>query len=197
MYTRDVWDGKTKLETAPAAEPHTLAQILTHLRLTSGDDDDDALRNYKAARAAVEAHLQQALFKQTLSMQLDAFPCYIRIPILPLIDVTSILYLDSDGALVPLNPSQFHVGLRGGTIEPALGKCWPATADLRAAVTVEWTAGFVEPPSGDAAETDPDDLISWKTKAAILLWLDFLYDGGGDKECPPGVEALLGARVAV
>ena len=72
-----------KLVTAPAAEPVTLVEAKTHLRLDTSSDDTYVSALITAARERVELFLRRALITQVFEFAVDDFPAYDRAIDLP------------------------------------------------------------------------------------------------------------------
>jgi hypothetical protein len=109
--------------------------------------------------------------------------------------VDSIQYVDTDGVLQTLDPSQYKVSLSSpiGRIVPAYGTSWPATRNEVDAVQVQFTSGY-----GAAADV-PQGIKSW-----MLIRIGTLYENReevailprGKVEPLPFVDRLLdGFRV--
>lgn len=178
------------LTTVPGEEPITLAEAKSHLRVTT--DDDNALLEalISAARQLVETHTNRALITQTWQWRLDTFPSWgLRIPHAPLVSVSSIQYVDGDGATQTLATTEYTVDAKSdpGRITPAYGKSWPNTRWQMNAVIITFVAGY-----GNAAA------VPYQIKQAMLLVLGELYErreaaiaGTIINEVPLGVRALL------
>jgi len=99
-----------------------------------------------SARAAAELELRRYLVTQTLDAYFDAFPCGERSEILlpPLQSVTSITYVDIDGATQTLAADQYQVDAKSqpARIKPAYGLTWPSTREQDNAVIVRFVAGY-------------------------------------------------------
>lgn len=195
-----------KVTSGPAADFLTDERVYEHLRVpTSGSPaaptDASLIGGY---RDAVQAELDgpsgwlgRCLITQTLQMQLDAFPRWcgadrqhrrrvpgadapILLPCPPVQAVTSIAYVDADGASQTLDASKYTLidnGAWKSEIAPAYGQVWPTTRDVEAAVTVTWTAGY-----GDAAADVPEDI-----KSAGLLLVADLYENRSGQELGSGL----------
>lgn len=92
--------------------------------------------------------LNQYITKRTIIEKFDTFPCG-RTPLVlgrpPLISVTSVAYLDADGAsqsLVENTDFIVDIGSRPGRIYPVYGESWPSTRCIENAVTVTYVCGF-------------------------------------------------------
>lgn len=143
-----------RIETEPAAEPITLEEAKSHLRVTH-DDEDAIIRIYLvSARRWVEEYLHRALIDQVWEITLDDFPLEITLPLGRISAVASIKYFDSSGIEQTLRgPTS---GSPAGTdyqedltsdeqarISPPITSDWPqAQAHRLAAVTVQFTAGY-------------------------------------------------------
>lgn len=158
--------GKT-LYTAPAAEPVTLAEVKLHCKVDTTDDDALITSLIIAARLQAEHQTGRVLVTQTWDVTLDEFPAdSIDLPCPPLQSVTSISYLDADGASQTLASTEYQVIINElvGRIVPAYGKSWPATLAQPAAISVRLVAGYGLPAAVPAG-----------IKAWILLAVCTLY----------------------
>lgn len=178
-----------KLITAPSVEPITLEEARQHLRVTSTSEDALILALVTTARLHAEEISERAFVTQTWDYSLDAFPAGIfELPKAPLQSVTSVTYLDTDGASQTLDSSLYKVDAVSdpGRIAPAYGEVWPSTRDEPNAVTVRFVAGY-----GLAAA------VPRPLKQAMLLILGHLYMNREDTvegnvyALPAGSRALL------
>lgn len=87
-----------KLITPPSEEPLTLTEVKLHLRVENTDDNALITALIVAAREQAESITARALCTQTWELVLDAFPeaCVLRHS--PVQSVTSVDYIDTDGA---------------------------------------------------------------------------------------------------
>jgi uncharacterized phiE125 gp8 family phage protein len=132
------------LVTSATAEPVTRQQFKAHARITR-DDEDGVIDGYLlAARRYVETALRRQLVNATWRLTLDCFPACIDVPLPPLSSVSSITYVDTDGATQTLNSSLYRVDTysQPGRITPAYDQVWPATQAVTNAVTVTFVAGY-------------------------------------------------------
>jgi uncharacterized phiE125 gp8 family phage protein len=155
-----------ELTSEPAVEPITLAEAKTHLRYDSTDQDTYITGLITVARRTIERWEWRAHLTQTWVMRLDKFPknAPIYLPRPPLQSVTSIQYVDADGATQTFDAGDYDVDTKAqpGRIKPAYGEVWPTTRPgIVNAVTVTYVAGY-----GDAASDVPEE-----TKHAIKLML--------------------------
>lgn len=155
-----------KLVTPPACEPVSLAQFKTHARI-SRDDEDATIRGYiMAARQYAESRQRRQLITATWRLTIDSFyPCgesrslfetaAIKIPLPPLASVTSITYVDEDGATQTLDSSLYLVDTQSepGRIVPAFNQVWPYTREQINAVAITFVAGYGGTPGSVPATT--------------------------------------------
>jgi len=142
----------------PAVEPITRDQAKANARVEHTDLDTDFDAWIVAARQHAEHVLRRALITQTIKLRLDQFPRgrRIELPAPPLQSVTSITYLDRDGATQTLSANNYDVDPYGlvGSIVLKENLAWPATeSGVPNAVTIEYTAGY-----GDAADDVPQEI---------------------------------------
>lgn len=181
------------LQTAPVAEPVTLDEAKSQLRILHSDEDDLLNRFIVAARNYVEAITGRALITQTWDLTLDDFPAresgLIELPKAPLQSVTSVTYTDTAGDPQTWDAGEYVVSTasRVGKIYPAYGYQWPSTQAQREAVAVRFVAGY-----GDDVDDVPDDI-----RHAILMLIGH-YDRFREAitdlntiDVPYGVRALL------
>lgn len=155
------------LVTAPAELPVSLAEA--KLAVTEeGTAWDSAFNDIwiPAATSQAEGRTGRALVTQTWKLTLEAFPCgAVALPYPPLQSVSSIKYLDPDGALQTLADSEYQVVNDEliGFVQPAYGKSWPSTRTYPGAIQIEFIAGF-----GAAADV-PRDIKNW-ILMAVSTW---------------------------
>jgi uncharacterized phiE125 gp8 family phage protein len=158
-----------RLLTAPVSEPVTLAEAKAHVRVTDANSDALITAQITAARQYVEEQLSRALIEQTWELYLDCFPDEeIVLPRPPLLSVTSIKYLDNDGALQTLPTTDYKVDAisEPAQVVVAYGKSWPGTRIERNAVIVTYVAGY-----GSAATAVPQAI-----RQAVLLTIGEMYE---------------------
>ena len=183
-----------KLITAPATEPVTTSEAKSHLRVDTTADDTLIGTLITAARQHVENHLRRALITQTWELVTDAFPVgdVIRLPLPPLVSVTSIKYTDEDGNESTLSSAAYVVDTDStkGRVVLKSGETWPSdTLAAANGVRVRYVAGY-----GEASA------VPRPIRQAILLLIGTLYEnresvlvaqGVTVAQLPFGVEALL------
>lgn len=144
VYMRSGITTRLVLDTAPSAEPLTVADCRQHCRIDV-EDEDALLETYiRAARDRAEVRTGRQIMPATWKLYLDAFPSEIRVPRPHLQSVTSIAYTDSAGASQTLSASLYQVDTASepGRILPAWGQSWPATRGTLNDVVVTYKAGY-------------------------------------------------------
>jgi len=149
---------------APTAEPVSLSEAKAHLRAEDADDDALIEAQVAAARRYVEDYTKQILVGRTLRADLDCFPGgVIELPVGPVREVASIVYLDSSGDSQTLATTLWQSDLRGRLARllwDAGDAPWPNTEIGRLnAVTVTFTAGQAIPFTTTNA-TDTIDAVA-------------------------------------
>lgn len=159
----------SSLLTSVAAE--WLPDFYRQLRLDSGSEDTLATMYLMTALQRMDGPsgiLGRCLAQQTYDYSIDQFPggtpynaygegfiprytidnryAEIRIPLPPLVSVTSLSYVDQAGDTVVMDAALYRVVQNGdwpASIQPALGQTWPLAAiGIKDAVTVRFVAGY-------------------------------------------------------
>lgn len=157
-----------RLITPATALPVSLATAKQHLRVEHSEDDALITSMIRAAARSAEQQLNRVLMSQTWQLLIDAFPAAeIRLERPRVQAITSIVYVNTAGADVTLNPSLYTLDadLLPGWVLPALGTTWPATREQANAVRVTFVSGY-----GNDAASVPDDVAAW-----LLLQVGALY----------------------
>jgi len=165
-----------KLITPSAVDALSLVEAKAHLRVSHTDDDTLIAALTKAACTYAEAFLGRALIDQTWDLYLDTFPTgadtEIKIPLPPLIEVTSVTYDQPSGLAAVIDPGDYYVDSvsQPGWVVTSGGFTWPTPLDAINAVRIRFRAGYVDnnSPPGNAV---PEDI-----KSAIKLTLASLYE---------------------
>lgn len=169
---------------APATEPITLAEAKEHLRVVVSDDDQMIARLIAAARSAAETETDRQLVTATWDMYLTDWPSGLEPIYLPkgkLQSVTSITYLDSDGATQTLASSQYRVGTYREPAEITLAyDCeWPSLRGARDQITIRFVCGY-------GTYTAVPQLL----KQAMLLLIGEMYERREDSISGTTIAAL-------
>ena len=134
-----------KVTTAPADEPVLIDECNLYSRLDTQDEATLVRSWLKAAREMVEKDSRRPLMSQTLTLYMDCFPARtIYLERSPVISVTSIGYVDTDGSSQTLATSHYRTDLvsEPARITPAYGDVWPFTRYQTNAVNVVFIAGY-------------------------------------------------------
>jgi uncharacterized phiE125 gp8 family phage protein len=128
---------------APTTLIVTAAQAATHVRSVNAAELTELEEWSKAAQRLVETRIDRALTEQGWRLSLDAFPAIIKLPRSPLITVSALTYVDTNGVTQTLAVSAYRIDsdAEPATIEPAYGTSWPSTAAVKGAVKVSYTSG--------------------------------------------------------
>jgi uncharacterized phiE125 gp8 family phage protein len=150
-------DWSMELSTPPAQEPLTLDEVKAHVRVTTDDEDGYLTALLQGAREYVEMRSSLALITQTRKLRLARWPCDVIVPLprQPLQSVTSVVYLDDNGASQTLAASVYQVvGARTvpdsdapprGYILPAYGQSWPSVRGTPECITITYVCGWTTP----------------------------------------------------
>lgn len=182
------------LVTAAATEPVSTSEAKAHLRVDTADEDTLIASYVSAAVKFIETQTGP-LITQTWDYKVDReWPLVnnyysIYLPFSPVQSVTSVTYLDIDGASQTLSASLYQTVLSAPNpyITKAYNQDWPQIRDVPDAVTVRFVAGY-----GNAAA------VPAPIKAAILLMVGRLYEhreevvvGGAPSVVPAGIDMLI------
>lgn len=183
--------------TPPAAEPVTVSEAKSHLRVDSTDDDTLIGVLITTAREWLESASGRCLITRTLEMTLDEWPAGDMIELIgaPAASVTSLTWTDRSGTVTTLSSSTDYltaVTRAPGRVILRFGTCWPGTGQLKEleAIRLRYTAGY-----GAAGSAVPASL-----RQAILLLVGHWYanreatvitPGAGGMDIPLGVSALI------
>lgn len=173
----------------PAEEPLSRLSAKRHLRVDADDTSQDEVIDAAivAAREVVENETKRAVITQTWTLTLDEFPSdgaphawalarrpypgasadrlAIRLGRPPIQSITSVTYVDANGATQTLAPSSYVLDpSQLGMLRLAYGASWPATRVQPMAVTITFVSG-----------TEIDDVPKAITAAMKLLVGD-LYE---------------------
>ena len=170
----------------PQAEPVTVDELKTHLRIDHALDDGELAVFIETATDYVEGITGRVLITRTGVDYANAFPPgrhALHLRIAPIVTITSIQYLDSAETLQTLssgiytfdNNTPYHP-----VAYPQPGESWPVALDTRNAVRVNYTAGY-QSITADPAGTVPNAL-----KLAIKMLAGHLYENRESTAATPG-----------
>jgi len=147
------------LKTPPAIEPIGIDEVKAHSRIDLNEDDLLIQRQILAVRQMIERIYDIAIITQTWTMYLDWLPAdSIEIFKRPLQSVTSVKYIDPDGATQTIANNLYMVDLnsRPPRIVKLQNASWPYVEPRPAAVAVEFVAGY-----GDKRQDVAPNLINY------------------------------------
>lgn len=157
-----------RLITSAGKEPVSLDEARRHLRIDDDitEDDDDIRMAITAARERAEHLTERSLMSHEWELTLDEFIPIIELPKPPIVTVSSVKFLDSDGVeqILPGNAYIVDRDSEPGRLVPAYGKCWPNTRRQINAVRVRYSTGYGSPAA------IPQAVKSW-----MLLRIGLLY----------------------
>lgn len=184
-----MFDSGRTLITAPAIEPLSLLDAKEHIREDLDEQDGIINALIQAARSYVEQRSWRALMTQTWDIRYDRFPprsCALALPLPPLQSVTSIQYVDADGATQPFTDFQFDKTSERGRVAPTVGNEWPEVGGSLGAVVIRIVAGY-----GDLRDDVPQPL-----RQAMKLLVGAFYEGREDEVIGQGLTATALQRGA-
>ena len=154
----------------PATEPLTVDEVAAHLRMTEAGrlaDLDYIVSLINAARVLAEKLTARALITQTWQLKLDDWQTNkIVLPRLDVQSITSIQYVDANGATQPLASNQYtNTGLGNRIVIPSYGVTWPSLRQHVDVVTITFVAGY------GAASAVPQPIKRW-----MLLHISNLFE---------------------
>ena len=138
-------DGALAVTVPPTSEPLTLGELKTALQVLHSADDAEITAMGIAAREYVERYTGRQLMTATYTLTMCGFPCGgFDLPRPPLASVTSITYVDGDGATQTVATSVYAVdtGHEPGRVNLKYQQQWPVARSQENAVTVTYVAGY-------------------------------------------------------
>lgn len=180
--------------TAITAEPITLEEAMRHLRVDgygeSPPHEDEPLITglITAARELAEDWTGRSLVPATWEERFDCWQNAFRPRRPPVQSVSSVAYIDVDGAEQLLDSALwvFNDAPETPIVRPAYGAVWPIIRDEPDAVRVTYEAG---PTDGESPNLSP---LPRPIYQAMLLTIGYLYENReGVPELPLGARTLL------
>lgn len=190
-----------QLITPPTAEPLSLTEAKSHLRVDIADDDLLIAALASAARDYAEGETHKQMVSARWMQVLDSFPgpSLMGIPFgraytlpghaiylerAPVIQVASIQYLDMQGSLQTMDPATYTVDYSSEPVRitPIFGQIWPIPLPQIGAVRVTFDAGYAAPL---AAAGNQIKVSGWKP----LVVGDVVRLSNGDGTLPAPLEA--------
>jgi uncharacterized phiE125 gp8 family phage protein len=182
-----------KLSKAPTVEPISTAEAKDQARIEFVEDDALICAMIEGARLHVEQYLQRTLTDTTYILTLDSFPpegCAILMPKPPLRSVSSITYVDQNGATQTWASSDYTVDTSSdevGRVTPVYNGEYPTTRAHINAVTITYVAGYGGSPKDVPAS------IRASIKLLVAHWYEHreAYNLGKLEEVPEAFKAIL------
>lgn len=174
---------KYEITTDPASEPVSLDEAKTQLRVDASDEDAHITSLISVARRKVEQETGRVLISQTVKAYWDKWPSgnALCLPLYPAASITSVEYIDEDGASQTWASSNYTADLVG--MQPRIvanpDVDVPDLGDYLNAITVTYVAGQ------STAGAVPAEL-----KHAILTTLTLLYERREDMKLNDNVPGV-------
>jgi len=202
-----------RLQSAPGAEPITLDELKTHLRITGTDEDTYLTDLIAEARQEIEDMTGVAFITQTWQLTLDRWPAAredwwdgvreahvdvlyggtrqnyasVRLPRYPLQSIDGINVYDEDGNATAVTVADvFDVDTQSlrGRLTIKRGAVWPIALQANNAIEITYVSGY-----GDAATAVPAPL-----KRAVRQMAAYMYEHRGDGCTPEDAYTASGAK---
>ena len=160
-----------KIITLPTYEPLSVSEVAEYIRVDDLAAETATIEAMiTAARQYLEQYLSRFIATQTIEIAYDTFQDEMVVAA-PLQSVTSITYLDKDGATQTLNANQYLVDTyqEPAVIAKNYGVVYPETYDVPNAVKIRAVVGYT---TGDSPDTNP---MPKPLKFAMLLLIGDIY----------------------
>jgi len=183
-----------KQTVAPTEEPVSVGEARRFMRV-DGTDEDLMIRDFiRTATQRAETITNRQLMTATLRARFDRFQVSavpelmtrdgkaIELPAAPLVSVTSIQYVDTDGATQTWSASNYVVATdhEPGRVTRAYSVEWPTVRDIADAVTITYVAGYASAL-----------LVPEIAKTAIRIGVRGMYDKRDDADILDAMTAIL------
>lgn len=192
---------RSKLTTAAAGEPITLADAKAQLRVTTSAEDSFITALITVSRQALEKRLGMVFMLSTYTQSMDSVPGYFprsawdriesgrkpcvpypsqfELLLRPAVAITSITTYDDDDVATVVDEDIYRLDASDpmwpSRVSLKRGFWWPTDLRLTNAFEIAYTVGYA-----DAAAV-PGDI-----KQALLQLVAYLYDHRGSCECSTG-----------
>ena len=179
---------------APMVDVVELAVAKNALRVDTTADDDSIRGKVAAATQLLDGRdglLGRALMPQSWRLELAEFPpseCFVQIPLPPLIRVSAVTYLDSDGVEQALAATVYRVIDRGSDrslIGLDIDQTWPTTlTGVPDGVRITFDCGYQD------LQSPANNPVPEPIQQAILMLVQSLFDRPGQEDIPQIVRSL-------
>lgn len=186
------------LVTAPTIKPITLTEAKAWLDIGYTEKDTVITGLIAAATAHLDGWtgiLGRCLCEQSWRQDFDSFARCLRLPLAPVISITSLKYDDADGVEQTVSGSDYSLlnDDLGSFVRFSNDFAIPSLSNSRPAVRVTYVAGYADISGTPKTSTVPDDI-----KHAIALLVRHWFDnptavvvGVGAQVMPMAVDAIL------
>lgn len=132
---------------APEAEPVSVSDAKLHLQVEHSADDTYIGQCIASARGHIEDMTGTRLMSQTVVLRTDTWSDLQRLPVGPIVSITSITYTDVDGVSQTLSTNVYEARLYGLEVEIVLkhNQTWP-TIRQGSLIIVTAVAGYATLP---------------------------------------------------
>ena len=174
----------------PLAEPISVADAKTHLRIDGSAEDILIASLILTSRLHIEAALGLSLITQFWQLQLNDWPDgnAISLPLQPVSAITAVRTLAADGTITTLSPADTILDTGPPPRVVRTGPSWPRVTAAANGITISFVAGF-----GPSATNVPAPI-----RQAMLLLVAHWYEhrdpieiGEPDTAIPKAVSELL------
>lgn len=131
-----------RIVTAPTSEPVTIAEAKAQLHIGASDDSHDVeiASMIAAAREEWERDTSTALITRTLEHRLAKFADTVSLTVRPVIAISSVTYVDSDGDTQTVASSDYYMDIDEVRFKSSFTR--PSVEDRSEAVKITYTAGY-------------------------------------------------------
>jgi len=170
----------------------TTDEVKSQARIDTSADDTLIAQLISAAESWAQKYRSEKFIQTECVDYFDCFDTKLELLYSPVVSITSIQYVDSNGDTQTLDSSYYTLCNKAvvgpGEIVEAYNMSWPSTRNVPDAVTVTYQAGY-----GEASTDVPNDI-----RQGVMLMVAHMYENREAlaaiqlHEVPFGVSALLG-----